>query len=271
MNKNIVILGAIALAAIGGLVFYMTQSQGVVPPVDNYVAPTSTDNGQTTPVSPEAALEGGIPVAVTNSRADTTDTTVVVTGSVTPNGDFTSYWYEYGVSPDFSNKMGIPSQPIGSGFASISAPGYITGLVKDTTYYFRLVAENQYGRVMGEQYSFKTSHGNPPPTGSLPRAVTLAATGVSKTSATLNGEVTPNQAVTQYWFEYGKTTNLGMTTALKSVGDGIGNVSASITLNNLDPATTYYFRLDAQNKFGTVISSVLDFKTAGPNASPKDK
>jgi len=32
----------------------------------------------------------------------------------------------------------------------------------------------------------------------------------------------------------------------------------------LAPATTYYFRLNAQNSFGTTNGSILNFKTSGP-------
>src|SRR6185369_5244021 len=42
---------------------------------------------------------------------------------------------------------------------------------------------------------------------------------------------------------------------------------ASVSLSNLKPLTKYYFRLNAQNQFGTVNGSILTFTTTGP-ASP---
>jgi phosphodiesterase/alkaline phosphatase D-like protein len=98
-------------------------------------------------------------------------------------------------------------------------------------------------------------------------AKTVAANGVSRTSANLNGEVTPNRATTQYWFEYGKTSDLGQISGFTSVGDGTAKVLASVALANLDPLTTYYFRLNAQNQFGTVNGGILNFRTAGPSAA----
>lgn len=80
----------------------------------------------------------------------------------------------------------------------------------------------------------------------------------------LNGEVTPNRAATSYWFEYGKTTSLGNSSALTAVGDGNAKMNVSLALSDLEPATTYYFRLNAQNQFGTVNSTILSFKTLNP-------
>lgn len=267
MNKSIAVVGIIvALVVIGGVAFYTSQNPAL--PTGNTTSTptvsTNTDQANTTPVQTQE--QAGMPIVTTHASVAPTDTTAVVTGVVTPNGAFTSYWYEYGTS-DLGTKIPSPRQTIGSGFVSIPAPGYITGLVKDTTYYFRLIAENQYGKIAGVQYSFQTSHGNPPPVGSIPTTKTLAASGISRGAANLNGEVTPNRASTQYWFEYGKTTNLGNITGFVSVGDGTAKISALASLSDLNPLTTYYFRLNAQNQFGTVIGAVLNFRTAGPPSS----
>jgi len=253
----------VALLVIGGIVFYVGQNTASLPGNATSTPAASTDTNPINP-APVQIRQPGTPLVTTNASVAPTDTTAVLTGTVTPNGAFTNYWYEYSVSSDLSNKTSSRSQTIGSGFASISAPGYITGLVKDTTYYFRLVALNDYGKIEGAQYSFQTSHGNPPPVGSVPTTRTLAASGISRTTANLNGEVTPNRASTQYWFEYGKTANLGDTTAIVSVGDGTAKLPAVASLAGLDPITTYYFRLNAQNQFGTVNGAILNFKTAGP-------
>ena len=153
---------------------------------------------------------------------------------------------------------------IGSGYATTQVPSYITELTKNTTYYFRVAAENQYGTNKGTLYTFKTTEGTPPPVGSAPLSVTTSANGVSRTTANLNGEVTPNKVSTVYWFEYGKTANLGDTTAFVLAGDGSAKIPTSVSVSNLDPDTMYYFRINAQNQFGTVNGSILNFKTLGP-------
>ncbi len=251
----------VVLLLVGGFIFYAVRNTASTPGNATSTVPNTNQTPTQTLVQTQ---QPGVPLVTTSASVVPSDTTGVVTGSVNPNGAFTSYWYEYGVSSDLGDKVSSPSQAIGSGYAAIPAPGYITGLTKDTTYYFRLVAENQYGRVAGTQYSFQTTHGNPPPVGSAPTTKTLPADGISRTTANLNGEVTPNKASTQYWFEYGQTPELGNTMALTSAGDGTAKVGASFSLSNLTPATTYYFRLNAQNQFGTVNGAILNFKTAGP-------
>jgi len=256
-NKTaLVIVGIIALVIIGGIMVYATTRTKSSPA-------TSNDNP---PSVVPPVLQIGAPSVVTNPSVVPTDTTAVVTGTVTPNGVTTSYWYEYGLTPDdLQNKT--PTQVLGSGYTTIPSPAYIVGLTKDTNYYFRLVAVNSVGKNTGLQYAFITTHGIPVPSGSAPTVKTLAAGGISRMVANLNGEVTPNKVATQYWFEYGTTPNLGSTTALVSVGDGNVKIPASISLSDLLPVTTYYFRLNAQNQFGTINGAILNLKTSGPPAA----
>jgi len=272
MNKNrgnisgIVLIVAVLLV-IGGYLLYAKQT-GRAPfnngPVVVTPTPTPTVTPPGTPPSP-AQRQPGVPVAVTNPTVAPTDTTAVVTGSVVPNGVFTAYWYEYGLTSALGTKT--LNQNVGSGYMTIPAPAYITGLTSSRTYYFRLVAENTYGRVSGAQYTFQTIKGTPAPVGTAALVKTLAATGISRNSANLDGEITPNGASTQQWFEYGTTANLGNITPFVAVGNGVAKVSTSASVSNLDPLTTYYFRLNGQNQFGTVNGAILNFKTIGPAAA----
>lgn len=259
MNNNTMILGGIvAVVLVGGLVLYGTRDTTNAPP-------STATSTPTTNVDPVQTRQPSIPAVATNSKADTTDTTAIVNGIVTPNGSFTSYWYEYGTTASLTNST--TRQMIGSGYVATQVPNYITGLTKNTTYYFRVAAENQYGTNKGTQYTFSTTQGAPSPVGSAPSSVTVTASGVSKTTANLNGEINPNKASTQYWFEYGQTANLGNTTAFVTVGDGSAKMPISTSVSNLNPDTTYYFRLNAQNQFGTVNGSIVNFKTLGPPAA----
>ncbi len=264
MNKTTsIVLVVVILLLLGGGIYYYNRestSQGTVAtstPTGNNTG--NNNNGSTNP--PVA----GAPTAVTSSSVAPSDTTAIVNGTVNPKGAFTSYWYEYGTSSNLGSKTA--NQTLGSGFVTIQAPGYIVGLTKSTTYYLRLVSENQYGRVAGATYSFRTTDGTPPPVGSAPTAKTLSATGISRTTANLNGEVTPNKADTQYWFEYGKTVELGNTSVFSHGGNGSAKTAVSMSLSDLDPLTTYYFRLNAQNQFGTINGSILNFKTLGPTGA----
>ncbi|MDO8552992.1 MAG: hypothetical protein Q7S01_05755 [bacterium] len=263
MNKNLIIgvlLAAVIL--IGGYYLFTMNAPGS----DTVETPMTTVNtstdGNTNPIP--SAPTASAPTVVTKADAVPSNSTAVVTGTVTPNGAATTYWYEYGVSTALGAKTA--SQTIGSGYQSIASPGYITGLRTGTLYYFRLSANNAYGTANGATFGFNTNS-NPPPVGSVPTVKTLSASGITRTSATLAGNVTPNKSTTQYWFEYGKDGNLGFTTGLTSIGNGGAIISASAAIADIDPATTYYYRLNAQNQFGTVNGAILTFKTSGPAAA----
>ena len=260
-NSGVIIGGVVVVLILLGGLFMYTQSN---PSPTASSTPTGVDTTDGT-VPDTQARTVGAPVAKTNSNVSPTDTTAVVVGGVIPNGAFTSYWYEYGASN--SHGVATAKQNIGSGYVELAAPAYITQLAKDTTYYFRLIAENSVGKSTGAIYTFRTTVGTPAPVGSIPTTKTLGATAITRTSANINGEVTPNKGATKYWFEYGDTANLGAVSALQSVGDGSVKVSASLALSNLAPATTYYFRLNAQNQFGTTNGAILTFKTSGPPLS----
>ena len=259
MNTNTAVIGGvvIVLLLVGGLFLYTQNNTGTGSPTATSTPTGTVDDTGGTP----APRQAGAPSATTNPSVISTDTTAVVVGGVVPNGAFTDYWFEYGTPALGSKTQG---QHIGSGYSELPAPAYITGLGKDTIYSFRLVAQNQYGKATGATYTFRTTVGTPAPVGSTPTAKTLSATGIARTAANLNGEVTPNKVSTQFWFEYGETQNLGLVSTLQQAGSGSVKVPESLALSNLAPATTYYFRLNAQNSFGTTNGSILSFKTAGP-------
>jgi len=250
-----IIAGVLVLLLLGVALFYSGMVDGFFSTFSANA--TSTPNGSIDDTGNTAA--GSAPEAVTGSTATPTDTTVVVVGTVTPNGASTNYWYEYGTTIQLGSKTA--SFDIGSGYLPIPAPVHITGLTKETSYFFRLVARNKFGTVAGSQHSFQTTDGVPTPVGSTPAIKTTGGSAITSIAATMNGEVNPNNTTTLYWFEYGKSRDLGNVTALTSVGDGSVNVPAAATLVNLEADTTYYYRLNAQNQFGTVNGATLTFKT----------
>lgn len=263
MSKTILIIVVVLLLVVigGGVLYSMNEGNlfGTATTTPQVVENTDNTNTNTT-IPPKSAS----PTAVLISSVSPSDTTAVVNGTVNPKGAFTSYWYEYGTTVSLGNKTA--NQIVGSGFVVIQAPGYITNLVKNTTYYFRLVAENQHGKVASGQLTFKTTEGNPPPVGSAPTTKTIAADNISRTTANIKGEIIPNQNATQYWFEYGKSAELGNVSAFTNAGNGNVKIPVSISLSDLEPQTTYYFRINAQNQFGTINGSILNFKTLGPTS-----
>jgi hypothetical protein len=76
------------------------------------------------------------------------------------------------------------------------------------------------------------------------------AQGVTATGAQLEGGVYPNGTDTTYWWEYGTSTSYGQQTPATDIGPGTTPLAVSDTLTGLQPATTYHYRLVAENGFG---------------------
>ena len=70
---------------------------------------------------------------------------------------------------------------------------------------------------------------------------------VTADTAQLQGGVYPNGSDTTYWWEYGTTTSYGQQTATTDAGAGSAPQSVTGFLTGLQPATTYHYRLVAQN------------------------
>ncbi|MBP9757660.1 MAG: hypothetical protein KBD06_03615 [Candidatus Pacebacteria bacterium] len=262
MNKTTSVVGGIIIILLA-VVIYMLAVRAPDSTIINAAA-TTTPNGEVTGtdavvVADNEDVPGSAPDATTNAAYASTDTTSVVTGTVNPNGAATTYWYEYGVGTALGKQS--PTQNVGSGRTATLAPGYITGLTKSTTYNYRLVAQNQYGKSTGPTLTLRTSSESAPVAGTIPTAKTFPANEITKASATLRGEVNPNKGTTQYWFEYGRTNRLGNTTAFVSVGNGSASIVATAE-PKLNSNTTYYFRINAQNEYGTVNGAIMSFKTS---------
>jgi len=66
------------------------------------------------------------------------------------------------------------------------------------------------------------------------------ATNITNTSVTLSGIVNPNSAITEVFFEYGKTTDFGnIIDADQSPINGHTETNVSVTITDLEPGITY--------------------------------
>jgi hypothetical protein len=102
----------------------------------------------------------------------------------------------------------------------------------------------------------------------LPDVTTGGLAGVTTTSATVGGRMTPYGAGS-YHFDYGTTTAYGASTPAQSAA-GLSGVDASAALAGLAPATTYHYRLVGTNQDGTASGDDATFTTpaaAGPPGS----
>ena len=96
-----------------------------------------------------------VPTAVTSAATSVSGTTATLNGTVNPNGDATTYSFEYGTTTAYG--LTTPAVGAGSGVAAIAASAAVTGLLPNTTYYFQLMATNANGTQLGGQLTFFTS------------------------------------------------------------------------------------------------------------------
>jgi hypothetical protein len=98
------------------------------------------------------------------------------------------------------------------------------------------------------------------PTYKAPSAVTMEASSIQASQATLNGIANGYGLTTSVVFEWGTTSSYGnMTTATQS--PITSEVLVSATISGLLSGTTYHFRIKAQSTEGTAYSDDMTFTT----------
>ena len=145
---------------------------------------------------------------------------------------------------------GESEQPVG--------PILAGGLLPGTTYHYALVSKNEFGIRYGEDHTLTTLAATPP------IVITGGVSGVSQNAATLTGTVATNSLQTNYGFEIGTEPgeHYGPATGLGAIG-GAQTEEVHVTLGELQPGTTYYYRVEASNADGTEKGQPGSFTTPG--------
>src|SRR5437763_5349016 len=113
------------------------------------VAIASTD--RSTPASAATSP----PPATTGTASGVGPSTATLTGTVTPNGQATTYYFQYGTTTAY----GIQTTPAsaGSGTAPVAVARTIYGLSEKTTYHYRLVIQSSAGTSSGTDQTLTTT------------------------------------------------------------------------------------------------------------------
>jgi NHL repeat len=194
---------------------------------------------------------GGPSSATLDSVSDITATSATLHGTVTPNGlPAASYRLEY--STDGTDWSSTSSTFVGAQTtpqtieAVLNPPG--GGLKPKTLYHVRLVVTRLFRPdVVTPELTFTTL---PAPAG----VETVGAPVRTATTAQLGGRVNPRGSATTYHFEYGTqgpcSSNPCTSTPSMSAGSGSEIELISEAVENLQPGTTYHYRLIADNGEG---------------------
>jgi len=98
---------------------------------------------------------GSKPTVKTNHASQVTLNSAKLNGKVNPNGADTTWYFEYGLTIGY--EWSTPSESAGSGSTKVPVSRNITGLSRDTTYHYRIVAENSRGESLGKDKTFRTT------------------------------------------------------------------------------------------------------------------
>jgi len=179
--------------------------------------------------------------------------TATLNGTVNPEGVTAGYYFDYGLTTNYGNATMTNQLAAGTNNIAVSIP--VSGLLANTLYHFRIVATNSGGITLGADLYFTTS------VATVPAVVTQPATGVTAEVASLNGTVQPGGEATDFFFEYGESTNYGGTTSIGNLAPGTNVVAVNGGITGLLPSTLYHFRLVATNVVGTTRGSDVTFTT----------
>jgi plastocyanin len=204
----------------------------------------------------------GTPTATTEEPASVTQTGATLSGAVNPQGEATSYYFEYNATSGPVQRTASTSEAAAD-FTGHPVSATLKGLSPETTYHVKLVAA--YGEshtAIGVEKSFTT------PAVAKPTVSTGSAASLTETSATLKGALSAGGQATTYRFEYGPSTSYGKLTSTQSASLEAVGQEALAAVTGLLPDTLYHFRLVAENASGPQQGEDHTFTTASTPPPP---
>ena len=178
---------------------------------------------------------------ITGAATGIADTEATLNGTVNPDGvAMTECVFEWGTTTAYGETAPcVPNAAgIGSGTSPVAVSANLSGLDVATVYHFRLKAANANGPILGKDKALQTK--GPPIADQWSENVTF-------TQATLKAKINPAGKATSAHFEYGTSTSYGSETPSVAVGSDSSNHTLGALLEELQPDTTYHYRVIASN------------------------
>lgn len=101
-----------------------------------------------------ATASAAAPAATTGGASNVTSGGARLAATVDPNGQATSYYFEYGTTRRYGSRT--LDAAAGSGANARKVTADVGGLAANTTYHYRVVASNPSGVTSGDDRTFKT-------------------------------------------------------------------------------------------------------------------
>jgi hypothetical protein len=136
------VAAAIVLVACG-LLTAVISSAGTPTPAS--AAGTTSSTSTTSPTAPSAT---------TGSASNLGQSSATLSGTVNPDGQATTYYFEYGTSSSYGTQTGPTS--VGSGTTPVGVHADVFGLTQSTPYHYRLVAQSSAGITNGADQTLTT-------------------------------------------------------------------------------------------------------------------
>jgi hypothetical protein len=223
---------------------------------ENGDSPARNEEAFTTPrIAPAVEIE-----PASNVRFDAVD----LSGAVNPENSLTRYSFVYGPcrTRTTCGASGYPSSSptlTATQYGRVPVEPEVLELQPATTYHYRLVATNDHGET-AESFEGRFTTAAAP----VPGVVSGPASSVTQSTATLSGFLAPNGLAVTYGFQLGtEAGGYGPEIGLASAGAGVVGVSVALAVQNLQPGTTYHYRLMAANGYETIYGAEETFTTAG--------
>lgn len=179
--------------------------------------------------------------------------------TVVPYDESATVWFAHGptVAYGTTNLVGQIGS-YGNGSVPIVVSSIASNLTAGTVHHFQVIVSNSVNVIYSPNLAF--------PTAAAPLVSGSSVSNLTRTSALLNASVTPNDATTLAWFQYGTTTNYGSVSSVATIGTNANPVAINRSINNLLAGTLYYYRIVATNVAGITVGADGLFTTLPPGA-----
>ena len=201
----------------------------------------------------EPDSNGALAKVVTVEATDILSSSMTAGGNITSDGgaEITDRGICYGKEPSVSIESAKVSAGKGKGAFEVE----VTGLEKETVYYYRAYAVNAAGTAYGEEMYITTKAPE------LATVVTAEVTDAAGNSATCGGNITDNgnAPILSRGVCWSETVNPTIDDNRTEDGTGDGEFTSRIT--GLEVGKTYYVRAYATNEAGTAYGEIKSFAT----------